>query len=74
MKNINGMKDREILELILTNQVSLAQQIHRIREVIAKNNKEDYSNSFISKFDVFKELIENSDDFLREFENSQSEE
>lgn len=74
MKSIDEMEDREILKLLLTNQISLAQQIHRIREVIAKNNKEDYSNSFISKFDVFKELIENSDDFLREFENSQSEE
>lgn len=73
MKSIDEMEDREILKLLLTNQISLAQQIHRIREVIAKNNKEDYSNSFISKFDVFKELIENSDDFLREFETAKSE-
>lgn len=73
MKNINGMKDREILELILANQVSLAQQIHRIREVIAKKFPDEYSNSFTSKLNTFEALIENSDDFLRELASSDEE-
>jgi hypothetical protein len=67
MTEISKMKDREILELILTNQISLAQQIHRIREVIAKQFPKEYPATHISKLSTFEALIENSDDFLREF-------
>ncbi|MBF2710044.1 hypothetical protein [Flavobacterium soyangense] len=69
MKEISKMNDREILELILTNQISLAQQIHRIREVVAKQFVKDYAGTYKSKLDIFEELLENSDDFLREFES-----
>jgi hypothetical protein len=72
MQNINEMKDREILELLLTNQISLAQQIHRIREVLANKFPKEYSNCHISKLNTFEGLIENSDDFLREFAASKS--
>lgn len=74
MQDINEMNDREILQILLTNQISLAHQLQRIREVIANKFPEEYANSYVSKLDTFKALIENSDDFLREFENSKSEE
>ena len=66
MTNITKMNDREILELILTNQVFLAQEINRIKGISAKQFPKEYSESYKSKIDTFKDLIENSDDFLRE--------
>ena len=70
MTEISKMKDREILELILTNQISLAQQIHRIKEVIAKQFPKEYPGTHISKLYTFEALLENSEDFLREFESN----
>lgn len=67
MTEISKMKDREILELILTNQISLAQEINKIKAVAHSQSSTVYSEAYKSKLDIFNELLNDSEDFSREF-------
>ncbi len=66
MLNVTKMSDREILEQLLVNQVSLMQQVHRFKEFMAKKYKNEFSENLLNKDEIFKDMIEHSDDFWRQ--------
>ena len=74
MLDINEMSDREILELLLSNQISLAQYMQRIRALIANKFPDEYSTNYSRKLDAFTAMLDNFEDFLREFASSKSKE
>lgn len=72
MTKISKMTDRELLELILTNQIVLAQEITKIKAVAHNQAPKIYSEAYKSKLDIFKGLLDNSDEFLSEFASEEA--
>lgn len=63
MLDIKKMTDRELLEQLLSNQVYIMQQIHRINGLLVSKHGADFSKNGVNKDEIFKEMINQSDDF-----------
>ncbi|WP_163407131.1 hypothetical protein [Flavobacterium ajazii] len=69
MENFKKLKDRELLELILINQVSIMQTASKMKEVIHSLNSQMYSGAHNDKIRIYDELMSHADGFKIEFEN-----
>ena len=67
MLDIKKMSEREILEQLLVNQVSMMQQIHRIKSFMVEKYKEEFSKNLLNKNEIFNDMIENTDDFWKQY-------
>ncbi len=66
MKKINEMSDREILELMLANQVNLGQLIYRINDFLLNEHGESYIHAINHKDEIFKKLFQDQNEFIRQ--------
>lgn len=66
MKKINEMSDREILELMLANQVNLGQLIYRINDFLVHEHGESYIHAINHKDEIIKKLLQNQNEFIRQ--------
>ncbi len=62
---ISKMNDRELLVLILSNQVAIMQLVDRLNSFFLKEHGADYGGQNKHKTEILKDLIDNQEDLLR---------
>jgi len=58
LKRLEEYTDRQLLELIVSNQVRLEQRLHKMYWYLANKDTENFSKHDESKSDAFKEFVE----------------
>ena len=63
---LKDYSDRELLELIISNQVNLAQRLFRMNDFFLLHYGDDYVKAIEHKEPTFFKLLSENDDLLRQ--------
>jgi hypothetical protein len=67
---LENFSDRELLELIIANQVNVTQRLFRMNHFFMEHYGEPYISKMDHKSDVFEKLIKENDSLLQQIHAS----
>jgi len=71
---LKDYSDRELLELIISNQVNLAQRLFRMNDFFLQHYGKDYIEKIEHKEQTFTKLMSENDDLIRQIRAAKDEE
>lgn len=71
---LKDYSDRELLELIISNQVNLAQRLFRMNDFFLQHYGKDYIEKIEHKEPTFTKLMSENDDLIRQIRAAKDEE
>ena len=69
IKNLSDYTERELLEIIVSNQVHLAQYIFRVNDYLIEKEGKKFSEKIAHKDETFERLLESYNSLNRQIKN-----